>query len=156
MGFKQIRRLVYLAALGVFALVELGRSGTVRRTFLFYTYDRGKAVVEDRTLSRSPSREQDITRYVEETLLGPVSLNSAPLVNTGTKLRSLLFRNGTVFADLEESAALQVPESKTGVLEGMTTLNRGIRRNFPYVNAVKLFIDGHEIFYREFSEIFEK
>ena len=156
MGFKQIRRLVYLVALGVFALVELGRSGTARRTFLFYTYDRGKAVVEDRTLSRSQSREQDITRYVEEALLGPASLNSAPLVTKETKLRSLLFRNGTVFADLDESAALPVPESKTGVLEGMITLNRGIRRNFPYVDGVKIFIDGHEIFYKEFSEIFEK
>jgi len=152
--FKQIRRFLYLVALVVFAGFEIFRSGLVRRTFVFYTFDRGRTVVEDRMLPRSASREQDITRYVEEILLGPVSVDLAPLLTQGTKLRSLMYRDGTVFADFSRLAAAPVFNAKTDVLSGLTALNEEIRRNFPYVNDVKLFIEGNEAFFEEFAEIF--
>jgi hypothetical protein len=152
--FKQIRRFFYLAALVFFAVFEISRSGLVRRTFIFYTFDRGRTVVEDRMLPRADSREKDITRYVEETLLGPASVDLAPLLSQGTKLRSLLYRDGTVFADLSQAAALPVFNAKADVFAGLSTLNREIRRNFPYVNDVKLFIEGNEAFFEEFAELF--
>jgi hypothetical protein len=127
-----------------------------RRTFVFYTFDRGEALVEDRMLPRSASREEDIARYVEEALLGPVSLEAAPLLARGARLRSLIFRDGTVYGDLSQSAALPVSGAKTDVFTGMLTLNEGIRRNFSYVSNVKLFIEGNEAFFKEFTDIFGK
>jgi hypothetical protein len=155
-SFKQFRRLGYLAALAGIALFFLFSSGMARRTFEFYTFDRGKSVVEARMLPKTASPELDITRYTEEALLGPVSIEFAPLVVRGTKLRSLIFREGTVWADLSGEAALPVPETKTGVYEGILALNRGIRRNFPAVRDVKIFIGGNEVYNREFAEIFAK
>jgi hypothetical protein len=59
-----------------------------------------------------------------------------------------------VYADLSESAAL--PFSETGdVFWSLLTLNEGIRRNFPYIKNVKLFIGGNEVFFKEFYGIFE-
>jgi hypothetical protein len=153
-AFKMWRRLAYLAVLAGFALFMVFSSKTERRTFEFYTFDRGKPSVEDRMLPKTASRELDITRYAEEALLGPVSMESAPLVTKGTRLRSLIYRDGSVWADLTEDAALPVPEAKTGVFEGLLALNRGIRRNFPYVKNVALFIGGNEAFFREFADIY--
>jgi hypothetical protein len=154
--FKQIRRLSYLILLGCFAFFDASRQDMSRRTFVFYTFDRGTALVEDRMLPRSASREENIARYVEEALLGPVSLEAAPLFSKGTRLRSLIYRDGTVYSDLSQTAALPVLGAKADVFTGMLALNQGIRRNFSYVTDVKLFIEGNEAFFTEFADIFGK
>ncbi|GHV89968.1 hypothetical protein AGMMS50268_04710 [Spirochaetia bacterium] len=104
-------------------------------------------------LRRSSNRELDIVRYVEEVLLGPVSPDLAPQFPRETRLRSLLYRNGVVYADLSESAALP-PLEGGDVFRNFRTLNEGIRRNFSYVKDVRLFIAGNAAFYDEFQRIF--
>jgi hypothetical protein len=134
------------------ALADLFVLGLVRRTFVFYSILEGDAVVEDRMLRRSPSRETDIRRYVDEALLGPVSPDALPLFPRETRLVSLLFRDGVVYGDFSPEAAL--PVEGGDVFKGFLALNEGIRRNFFFVRDVKLFIGGNEIFFREFSGIF--
>jgi hypothetical protein len=138
--------LVFLAG---FAIFELSNSGFVRRTFEFFTFERGTAVVEDRILPKSPSKELDIERYVGTALLGSVSLDLAPLFTPGTKLRSLLYRDGVLFADLSEIAALPI-QGNRDVVQCLETLEGGIRRNFPYVSEVVLFIDGNQVIFQNF------
>jgi hypothetical protein len=128
-------------------------SGLVRRTFVFYSINDGMVTVEDRMLKRSPSRELDIVRYVEEVLLGPISPDLAPLFPQETRLRSLLYRDGVVYADLSESAAEPPPEGGD-VFRSLYTLNTGIRRNFSFVKDVRLFIAGKTGYYDEFQRIF--
>ena len=144
-----IRRLFYLVCLGIFTLYECLTSGFVRRTFVFYTIRDETPVVEDRMLPRLSSQELEIRRYVEETLLGPVSPETSPLFFRDTRLRSLLYRDGVVYADLSEPAALppleDIPLQEGGVSRSLYTLDEGIRRNFPVVQEVKLFINGHRV-----------
>jgi hypothetical protein len=144
--FKVVRRLSYLVILAGFAVFELVNFGKVRRTFEFFTFEQGAAVVEDRMLLKSGSMELEIERYVGEALLGPASLDLAPLFIEGTKLRSLLYRDGVVYTDLSESAVLPIAGGRD-VLYCLEVLDRGIRRNFPQVSEVKLFIDGNEVFF---------
>jgi spore germination protein GerM len=151
--FKQIRRLAYLIVLTVFAFIEMGRSGLSRRTFEFFTYDNNRSVVEDRMLHTASSKEADIKSYVEELILGPVSLDFAPLLIKGTKLRSFMYRNGVVYADFSREAALPIQGGKP-IFDNFLTLNQGIRRNFSGVSDVKLFVNGNEVFFGEFSKIF--
>jgi len=166
---KKYRRLSYVIVICLFTLGEFLFSGLVRRTFVFYSYIRGDTVVEDRMLRRSSESETDIRRYIEEALLGPVSPDLAPLFPRETRLHSFMFRDGLVYADLSESAALplQGAESerplsdgqdtvsgKGDVFRSLLTLNEGIRRNFPYVKEVKIFIGGNEVFFEEFRRIF--
>ena len=100
-------------------------------------------------LPRLSSQELEIRRYVEETLLGPVSPETSPLFFRDTRLRSLLYRDGVVYADLSEPAALppleDIPLQEGGVSRSLYTLDEGIRRNFPVVQEVKLFINGHRV-----------
>ena len=145
-------RLILLAAiLAVTALAEFIYLGLARRTFVFYTVNDGILVVEDRMLKHSQTREVDITRYVEETLLGPVSPGLLPLFPRGTKLKSLLFRDGVVYADFTDDAALP-PIEGGKTLYNFQTFYSGILRNFPYIKDVRFFIEGNAIFINEFHE----
>ena len=147
------RRFLYLCVLLILALADFLLSGLARRTFVFYFIDGANPVVEDRMLVQTGSRENDIRRYVEEALLGPVSLDAALLFPRGTRLASLLYRDGVVYADLSESAALPVPEGP-GVFVALNTLYGGVKRNFSYVKDVRLFIAGSEAYPEKFRELF--
>jgi hypothetical protein len=150
--------LLALLILAIAALIDFFTLGLARRTFLFYNIDSGVVIVENRLLPVSRgARELDITRYVEEALLGPVSSNTMPLFPRETRLRSLLYRNGTVYLDLSEEAALPPPEGGE-VFLNMKTLYAGIRRNFPYIRELRFFIAGKAAYaeagaeFRQFAE----
>jgi len=145
---------IYLLLLGILlfaAIYEFFSLGLARRTFVFYTIDNGDVAVEDRMLKHSDSKEEDIIRYTEETLHGPVSPKDLlPLFPLETKLKSLMLRGRTVYADFTESAALPLPDhiKKGGggnVLDNFRTLNDSILRNFSYVSDVWFFIEGNAI-----------
>ena len=146
------RRLFLLGVLGIAALVEFFTLGLARRTFVFYAIDNRMITVEDRMLKKSPSREVDVTRYVEEALLGPVSPDLLPLFPRETRLRSLLYRDGVVYADLTEDAALP-PVEGGEVFTGFETLYQGIRRNFSFVSDVRFFIAGKAAYAEEFRQM---
>jgi hypothetical protein len=142
--------------LGVFAFMEFRFSGLARRTFVFYSVISGSVVVEDRMLHRTEDRETDLARYVEEVLLGPVSPDLNPLFPLETGLRSILYRNGAVYVDLSESAALPVSQGEE-TFRNFLVLNRGIRRNFFYVKDVRLFVAGNPVYVEGFFlQNFEK
>jgi hypothetical protein len=147
------RRLLYLVIISLTALVDFFYSGLVRRTIVFYSDIGGNMVVEDRMLHRSSDRETAIRRYVDEVLLGPGSPDSALLFLRGTRLNSLLYRDAVVYADLSESAVFP-PNEGGDVFRSLLTLNEGIRRNFPYIKDVRVFIGGNEAFFEEFRGIF--
>jgi hypothetical protein len=117
-------------------------SGLARRTFVFYLIDTGQTVVEERMLMRAGSREADISRYVEEVILGPLSLEAEPLLDHDAKLEAVLLRDGTVFLDFSEEAAIPPPAG--GLADKFKVLNEGIRRNFFFVKGVRIFIAGQE------------
>jgi hypothetical protein len=140
---------MYLFLLGIPALFDYWSGGVVRRTFVFYARDTGKAGVEERLLPSMPSRELTLRQYVEETLLGPVSPDAEPLFLQETSLRSLFFQDGTVYVDLSLSAALPCSPG-TDAFRSLSALYKGIRRNFGFVRDVRLFIEGREAYYESF------
>lgn len=152
-GNKKNRRLTYLVVLTFFALGEFWLSGHIRRSFVFYAHRGGNPIVEGRMLYWSRDRETDIRRYVEEALLGPKSPGSLPLFPRGTSLHSFMYRDGVVYANLTESAALPLIEG-SDVFLSLFTLNKGIRRNFSNIKNVRLFIGGNEAFFEEFRVVF--
>jgi hypothetical protein len=145
-------RFLLLALLGGFAFAEFRFSGLARRTFVFHSVTDGSVAVEDRMLRRAENRETDLGRYVEEVLLGPGSPDLSPLFPPETGLRGILYRNGTVYVNLSESAALPVPGGDT--FRNFLALNRGIRRNFSYVKDVRLFVAGNPVYIDKFEGIF--
>ncbi|MCL2179888.1 MAG: GerMN domain-containing protein [Treponema sp.] len=149
------RRFILIVILALAALADYLYLGLARRTFVFYTVDGGVIVVEDRMLKHTPAagsnvHEDDIIRYTEETLLGPVSPDLLPLFPRETRLKSLLYRNGAVYVNLSQSASLP-PVEGGAALDNFMTFHAGILRNFSYVEDVYFFIDGEAAFPGEFS-----
>ena len=145
------RSLLFIGLLALAAFVEFCVLGLARRTFVFYTVSDGDIVVEDRMLKHSSSREIDIIRYAEETLLGPVSPDLLPVFPRGTRLKSLLYRNGVVYADFSQDA--EMPPVEGGkTLDNFRTFYAGILRNFSYVKDVRFFIEGRAAFIEEFLQ----
>jgi len=151
MADKNKRRIFLLALISVIALTEFLIMGLARRTFVFYNIDSGEIVVEDRMLKRSRSREVNITRYAEEALLGPVNPDLLPLFPYGTRLKSLLYRDGIVYADFSVEAALP-PVEGGDVFKNFRTFYEGVLRNFSSVKDVRFFIDGRTVFAGEFQK----
>ena len=147
------RRAFYLFVICIVALGDSLFSGVTRRTYVFYSILGAEPIVETRMLPRADNKEADIQRYVEEALLGPMNPSSTILFPRGTRLISFMLRDGVVFANLSEPAALPIPEGRD-VFLSLLTLNQGIRRNFPAVRDVRLFIGGNEAFFEEFHGIF--
>jgi hypothetical protein len=150
---KPLRWFSCLCVLLALAFADFSLLGLARRTFVFYSVDSRTPVAEDRMVAKAGSREGDIRRYVEEALLGPVTLNSAPLFPRGTRLGSLLCRDEVVYADLSESAALPVPEGP-GVFAALRELYDGVKRNFSSVKDLRLFIAGNEAYPEKFRGLF--
>jgi hypothetical protein len=150
-GKASYRRSLYLLLLCVFALAEYIHAALTRTTFVYYSIDGGRPVVETRMLSLSSSREEKLTGYVEETLLGPVSQDSTPLFSRDVRLESLLYRDGVVYLDLSGPAALPL-EGGSDVFRSLETLKGGILRNFAFVRELRLFIAGNEVFLAKFLE----
>jgi hypothetical protein len=150
-GKAWYRRFLYLLILCIFALAEYYHTALTRTTFVFYSINNGTPAVEERMLPLPRSREEKVAGYVEETLLGPVSQDSTPLFSRDTRLESLLYRDGVVYLDLSEAAALP-PERGGDVFRSLETLHRGILRNFSFVRKVRLFIAGNEALSEKNSE----
>jgi hypothetical protein len=163
---KSRRRLLSLVLLGLFALGDFHFLGHVRRTFVFYSAADRSIIVEDRMLRRAESREGDMIRYVEEFLLGPVSPDLVPLFPRESRLESLLYRDDTAYVDLSESAVFPTPDqsaggdipggsspggASSGVFGSFETLYRGIRRNFPFIRELRLFVNGSIAFEGRFE-----
>ncbi|GMO37363.1 MAG: hypothetical protein Ta2F_13570 [Termitinemataceae bacterium] len=126
-----------------FALGDFLAFGKDRRTCVYYSLDGKRQIVEERLLPRTDSKEAAISEYVEDLLLGPASLQEAPLINQGAVINLLMLREGVVFLDMSQEAA--IPPAEGGdVLRNLEAVKYGIRRNFPYVKEVKIFIDGNE------------
>ncbi|MDR0289931.1 MAG: GerMN domain-containing protein [Treponema sp.] len=163
---KKILIPIFLALLALAAFAEFSVLGLARRTFVFYDIDSGIATVEERMLRAfkegasvsemlvSSPGEVDITRYVEEALLGPISPNSLPLFPKETRLLSLLYRDGVVYADFSQEAALIPIEGAIaqgeGVFANMETLYSGVKRNFPLVREIRFFIAGEAAYAGKF------
>lgn len=138
-------RIFFIVVIALIALIDFLSLGLARRTFVFYNADNGLIAVEDRMLAHSCTRENDIIRYTEETLLGPVSPDLLPLFPRGTKLNTLMFRNGIVYVDFSENAALP-PIEGGKTLDNFRVFYDGILRNFSYVKDVRFFIEGNSAF----------
>ena len=139
---KHNAALAGLLLLCAIALADYLSANFTRRTFVFRSMDTGQDHVEERMIMRTASRETDISRYVEEVILGPLSPGTVPLIDQNTRLEALLLREDVVYLDLSEEAA--IPTAGGSVLDNFEVLREGITRNFPFVKEVRIFIAGNE------------
>lgn len=142
---KHVFMFFCLLLLGALAVADYIHTGNKRYTMVFYTVDGGIPIIEERMIAAAETKEEAITRYIDEVLLGPVDLDTAPLFLEGTRLESLFCRNNDVYVNLSESAVLAPPNGIQDVKKNLSTLVSGIKRNFAFIERVILFVNGNEV-----------
>jgi len=103
----------------------------------------GKPRVERRYVPRAFNREDALSRYVSELLLGPTDVESGLLFTKGTFVKSVMIRKGIAYIDLSKDAAVPA-ESLPDVRKPIASAISDIERNFPLVKHAKIYIEGHE------------
>lgn len=120
-----------------------GRHGR-RYVFLFPSAVSGVRCAESRMLSARPGKDA-VAQYVDELLLGPLSEYCSPLFPIGTTASFCFVRSSTLFVNLSEEALLCDPVG-TDFHAVLALFEENVRRNFPSVRTVELFIGGRSAF----------
>ena len=143
-----IRKHLALAVIAIFCLFtlvfSLWRYGVndfgERRILYFKSMDTSATVCEDRFI-RVDGGMDEVSAFVDELLLGPMTNRFVRLFPLGTKAEVCFLQGDTLFVDLSADALLSSPETCT-VKEGVRMLKENIVKNFTNINTVDVFIDG--------------
>jgi len=120
-------------------------AGSVRRVFIFESYDTAEESMEVRYLPVAKDEEASVREFIEELILGPMSDRYIRLFPYGTKLLSCFIRDGVLYTDFSEEAAL----STIGVTEterACNMLKENVRQNFKDLTEHKVFMMGNEVY----------
>lgn len=113
---------------------------TKRRIFIFPSATDGQYIVEYRNLHKKP-HQGDINYYIDELLLGSQVERTKKLFIDGTKVLSCFERNHVLYLNLSEHL-LQADYSVIDIKEGVSLLDMNIKKNFPKIKTVEVFVDG--------------
>ncbi|MCR4938493.1 MAG: GerMN domain-containing protein [Treponemataceae bacterium] len=119
-------------------------AGSVRRLFIFESYDNSERSMEVRYLHEK-NGEAAVREFIEELLLGPMSDRYIRLFPYGTRLLSCFIRDNVLYIDLSEEAALRT-EGTSDTERACTLLKENVRQNFADLTDYKIFMMGNEVY----------
>ena len=137
---KTILSLVLLVSF-VISFIFYAASGNFRRKiFIFPSADSGQYVIEYRNLASKPV-QGSVQLYVDELLLGSQIERTKMLFTPGTRVLSCFQRGNVLFLNLSADI-LSVSDSAIDIKEGIELLKKNIKKNFPKIETIKVFVDG--------------
>lgn len=114
-----------------------------RKIFIFPSAEEGKFVVEYRYLNKSGN--DLLEYYINEILLGSGIERTKKLFTAGTKIESCFLQGNTLYLNLSDNLILE-GQDVIDIKSGTELLEQNIKRNFPKVKNVKLFVGGKSAF----------
>lgn len=117
---------------------------SVRRIFVFESYDTAEKSMEVRYLHKKEG-EEAVREFVEELLLGPETDRYIRLFPYGTKLISCFIRDGILYTDLSEEAALSM-DGTSETYKACTLLRENVMKNFGDLKDYRIFMMGNEVY----------
>lgn len=138
------RSLTVLAVLLVIALLDFYLVPQKRFLFSFYSVKNHRINVETRYFIPGKTKEDRVQHYAEEYLLGPSVIESLPLFPVDAQVETIMIRNNYAYINLSEAAALPIPGEVPFQKRSKLFVDM-IRRNFPSIQGISLFIAGNEL-----------
>jgi len=127
------------------ALFFVSNKSKANRIFFFPERQSGRPIGESR---KTPGilfdKEKNMDIFVKELLLGPIGMNLDPVFPPGTKLEKLLYRDKTLYLDLNFMALLPDKRALHSFSNSLLLIEKNIIFNFPYVKKVIVTILGQE------------
>ena len=121
-----------------------GKAYGKKYVFIFPCVDEGKFVLETRYLKENPGKS-NIAYFADELVLGSGLERTKYLFTPGTKINSCFERNKIVYIDLSADIIYMGP-NVISIKDGIDLLKQNIKKNFPHVEEVQVFVDGKYAF----------
>ena len=114
----------------------------MQRRFLFVAEGSGRPAGEVRSVARGATREDEITNYLNELLLGPAMLRFADIFPSGTRLNQVNLEENTLYIDFSKELAFNLEKHSLSLVEIKNLTVDNLNSNFPRVEKVVLTING--------------
>jgi hypothetical protein len=115
----------------------------VARTLFFPGATEAELSGERRLVPRVRDQEKAARLLADEMMLGPTRITLSRVFPRGTRVESLLLRNGVVYVDLNERAMIQSGEMRVDVRTGLAALRRTLLFNLRQLDEVVITINGN-------------
>ena len=133
-----------LLACAVFVSVSRKPAGTHRTVFYFPSMDTDKLCTEVRYLPDDPV-QGDLSYYVDELLLGPMTNRYKFLFSLGTKAEFCSLEDDVLYLGLSKDALFKAKDS-VDIKTGIKLLRVNIVKQFTEIKTVLVYIDGKSVF----------
>lgn len=130
--------LAVLIFAGSVVIFESKGFGT-RKVFIFPSADEGQYVLEYRNLKKD--KKQLVNYYIDEILLGSGVERTKKLFAAGTKVQSCFLRGNTLYLDLSADL-INAGNDCVNIKDGVDLLEKNVKKNFPKIKNIILFVDG--------------
>lgn len=117
----------------------------LRRTFVYKSTSSDSLCIETRYLS-SDFVEEKIQNYIDELLLGSISERCQNVFPKGTTLLSCFERKGELYVDFSDDLIRNADPKSTNFSEAFALFCNNIKRNFPKLQKIYIFINGTEVY----------
>lgn len=113
-----------------------------RYVFLYPGSDTGLLTAERRYLRKRSSSEGNVRAFVDDLLLGPVSIDLLRFIPKNTQVLSLMLRDRVLYLNLSTNVVLEEAEASWDTGMKVQGLANNLYYNFPRLRDVKVFING--------------
>ena len=115
-----------------------------RYVFIFPSVEENQYVLETRYLSENPAKD-NLVYFADELLLGSGLERTKHLFTPGARVLSCFERNKIVYIDLSADI-INMGHNVISIKDGVELLKENIRKNFPHIQEVRVFVDGKYAF----------
>ncbi len=136
--------IIFATSVFLFATKDMGS----RRVLYFEAMDGSGLCIESRRIMEyfpNQGREAHVRQLVQELLLGPAGNGVQPLFEPGSRLESCFVQDGVLFVNLSREA-LFPGESTSSVRDGVELMMLNVKKNFPWIKSVEIYIDGNKTY----------
>lgn len=148
-SIKDIKNEIKVSAIGILVLLVVSivffaiNNPGQRRVFYFNDLDTGSISVEIRYLPKK-TPQGEINYFIDELLLGPLDNRMQPLFSRGTCVKDCFVSKDTLYLNISELAVLELNGS-IKVKDACMLLKKNIKRNFPKIKNIELYIGNEEL-----------
>lgn len=115
-----------------------------RRVYLFPNHYTSGTGAEDRALPVQATREESISIFVREYLLGPATNRLFRLFPLATRLKTVFFADSVLYVDLDYQSLREDIEMRTDLAKAIEIFKEGIKINFSEIDEVVVTVEGRK------------
>ncbi|MDC7235564.1 MAG: GerMN domain-containing protein [Spirochaetales bacterium] len=131
--------LVILITVTVLFNYEKGRNSYI----LFFPLDTmNGSNAEMRDVYRSSDKDRRLEIFINELILGPVSLKMNSFIPSGTKIRSFIWNDDVLYLDMNKEFIRDTASIPLDYEARISILKRNIQFNFPKIREISLTVEG--------------